>query len=133
MGVTAQPQNTQTSNTTTSTHDPVLSPEDEAFFQQVISRSDTGGAESVTADEGPVARDAQNPQAEAFGKELGEEQRRTTTDVERGDDKVGGGEAESEKQKKEEKKEKKRWSLNWPWKKKVRSLLYYFLRVPDLF
>lgn len=136
MQATVQPQNNQITNTTLLTHDPVLSPEDEAFFQHVMSRSDTGGAESVTVDEGPVARDAQNPQAEAFGKDLGEEQRRTTTGVERGDDDKGGsGEAESETEKKEKK--KKRWSF-WPWKKEKVGFLFFFLllclmRISDLF
>lgn len=97
-------------NTSPTTHDPVLTPDDEAFFRQIMSRPDATG-NAVTADApGPVAQDA-----EEFGKKLGEQQRKAT-DLE---EQEKGGDKDKNKEQAEPATEgkKKRWSLNWPWGK----------------
>lgn len=109
-------------NTSPTTHDPVLTPDDEAFFRQIMSRpeaagSDTGNA--VTADApGPVAQDA-----EEFGKKLGEQQRKATDLEEQGK----GDDKDRIKEQAEPAAEgkKKRWSLNWPWGKGKKVRLHF--------
>lgn len=137
-------QATQRTNTTqaneTATHDPVLTSEDEAFLQQVMSQPENGepGATTTIAtesDSGDVVATGSNPIAqdtqrvEEFGKKLGEQQRRGTEASEEAGSK---DREDSEKSRREgetapaAEKKKKRWSLNWPWKKegkeKVRSM-----------
>lgn len=68
-------------------HDPVLSPEDEAFLRNVTSESPSATAQDAVPSEqagdqpsSPVSGDAQAPApispVEEFGKELGERERR---------------------------------------------------------
>jgi len=104
-------------NTSHITHDPILTPDDEAFFRQIMSRPDAAGSETgnaVTVDApGPVAQDNQN--AEEFGKKLGEQQRKAT-DLEE-QDKSGDKDKNKEQPESAAEGKKKRWSLNWPWGK----------------
>lgn len=120
-------------NSTTS-HDPILTPEDEAFMRQVMlqtengdpgattttTATEAGGGDAVAAGSSPTAQDTQH--VEEFGKTLGEQQRRATTEMNEEDgskDKKkdsGKDKGEGETAPAAEKK-KKRWSLNWPWKK----------------
>lgn len=114
-------------NTSPTTHDPVLTPDDEAFFRQIMSRPDAAGSETgnaVTVDApGPVAQDA-----EEFGKKLGEQQRKATDleeqEQEKGDDKDKNKENKEQESGPAEGK-KKRWSLNWPWGKGKKVRLYF--------
>ncbi|BCR84773.1 uncharacterized protein ACHE_20231A [Aspergillus chevalieri] len=112
------PVSTQIStNTSPTTHDPVLTSDDEAFFRQIMSRPDAAGLDTgnaVTADApGPVAQDNQN--AEEFGKKLGEQQRKAT-DLEE-QEKSGDKDRNKEQAESTVEGKKKRWSLNWPWGK----------------
>ena len=114
-------------------HDPILTPEDEAFMRQVMSQTEDGdpgattttateggGGNAVVADSSPTAQDTQH--VEEFGKKLGEQQRRATTEMseedgskdKKKDSEKGKGEGETAPA---AEKKKKRWSLNWPWKK----------------
>lgn len=88
-----------------------------------MSRPENGAPDgnanhAVTADApGPIAQDTHN--AEEFGKELGEQQRRATGLEEQS---KGDGKDKEQVEAAAEGK-KKRWGLNWPWSKgkKVRT------------
>ena len=109
-----------------SSYDPVLTPEDEAFFRQVMARPEDGGAAGVgsagdgnavatSAEGGAVAQDTTRD-PEEIGKQLGEEQRRAST-VD-GEDK--GKEKGKEKESKEgDKGEKKKKRSSWAWLKRM--------------
>lgn len=119
-----------------SSHDPVLTPEDEAFFRQVMARPEDGGAGSAedgnavattSAEGGAVVQDTTRD-PEEIGKKLGEEQRRAST-VDNGDKgKEKGKEKESKEGEKVEEKKKKRSSWGWlkrmGTKKKVFALFF---------
>ena len=152
MQATQEPKTTQAKNATNS-HDPILTAEDEAFLRQVMAQPGNaepgastsatdaspapadGGAggnsgDAVPAPTSPVPEDTQR--IEEFGKSLGEQQRRPTSEL-----KEGGDDGKKEDKKKDEKegkkegeekkdegeaagageKKKKRWSMHWPWKK----------------
>lgn len=142
MQATQEPKSTQAKNAANS-HDPILTDEDEAFLRQVMSQPENAepGASTTAAapaggsggDGGDAVPAAASPppentqEIEEFGKSLGEQQRRATSEL-----KEGGGEGKKDEKedKKEDKKEdegkkdegdaekkKKRWSVNWPWKK----------------
>lgn len=156
MQATQEPKSTQANNATNS-HDPILTDEDEAFLRQVMSQPENAepgasttaaspedgnggpGGDAVPVPTSPLPEDTQ--QIEEFGKSLGEQQRRATSELKEGgegnkDDKEG---KKGEEEKKDEgeatgaaEKKKKRWSVNWPWKKgnkeKVRLAYTYSLR-----
>lgn len=109
-----------------SSHDPVLTPEDEAFFRQVMARPEEGGAAGVgsagdgnavatSADGGAVAQDTTRD-PEEIGKKLGEEQRRAST-VDGGD--KGKGKEKEKESKEGDKEEKKKKRSSWGWLKRM--------------
>lgn len=143
MQATQEPKRAQAKNATNS-HDPILTAEDEAFLRQVMSQpggaepdasttavspKDGGGGggsgDAVPAATSPVPEDTQR--IEEFGKSLGEQQRRATSELKEGgdegkkedkkEDKKEGEETKGEEEAAEGEKKKKRWSMNWPWKK----------------
>lgn len=109
-----------------SSHDPVLTPEDEAFFRQVMARPEDGGAPgtksagdgnavATSADGGAVAQDTTRD-PEEIGKELGEEQRRASTSEDKGKEK---GKEKQKESKEGEEAEKKKKRSSWGWLKRM--------------
>ena len=124
-----------------SSYDPVLTPEDEAFFRQVMARPEDGGAAEVGSAEdgtavttstegGAVAQDTTRD-PEEIGKQLGEEQRRASTvdGEDKGKEKGKGKESKEGEKVVEEEKKKKRSS--WAWLKRMGTKKKVCLRFMD--
>ena len=124
-----------------SSHDPVLTPEDEAFFRQVMARPEDGGAPgtksggdgnavATSADGGAVAQDTTRD-PEEIGKELGEEQRRASTSEDKGKEK---GKEKQKESKEGEEAEKKTKRSSWGWLKRMgtkKKVFPLFLQIFD--
>lgn len=125
-----------------SSHDPVLTPEDEAFFRQVMARPEDGGAESAedgnavattSAGDGAVAQDTTRD-PEEIGKKLGEEQRRASTVDGEGKEKEKGKGKEKESKEGEKGEEKKKKRSSWGWLKRMgtkKVFLLFFGQICD--